>query len=174
MTAFRSSSRGRTTALRENASSSRVRSAARPAASSIERDVSLDPRRRLIVENEPAVAGDDREQVVEVVSDPAGETADRVEALRLVRLLLGPEMRRAVDDRAGETRPPVVPGHDDGGDVDEGLLAVRPHHDPARLHARQLAPNELAPAPASAAPGNAARPSGTRDRARRSPAPSSR
>ena len=128
MTAFRSSSRGRTTALRENASSSRVRSAARPAASSIDATSRSILRRRVVVEDEPAVAGDDREQIVEVVSDAAGEPADRVEALRLVRLLLGPQMRRAVDDRARR-----------------GAAARRPRRRPRRRCRRRPARRRVAP-----------------------------
>ena len=75
--------------------------------------------------------------------DPASEAADRVESLRAARLLLGPKMRRSVDDRAGEPRASVVPRDNHGGDVDEGPLAVGPDHDAVRVHARQLTSDEL-------------------------------
>ena len=50
--------------------------------------VLLDDRAILVDERQLRVAGDDRQQVVEVVSDAARQLADGIELLRLPKLLL--------------------------------------------------------------------------------------
>ncbi len=82
--------RGCSTCLRPNARSCCVSAAARCAASSIAFDVRAlaDLARVETAEEEAAVDADDGQQVVEVVSDAAGEAADCVELLRLVEAFL--------------------------------------------------------------------------------------
>ena len=86
--AFRSRIRGCSTCLRLNASSWPVSAAARSDA----RLISSAYRRSFAsdgaADQELAVAGDRREQVVEVVGDAAGEPADRLHLLRLAELRL--------------------------------------------------------------------------------------
>ena len=87
---FRSTMRGCSTCLRPKARSCWVSDAARSAACSIASTSARRPT-SLRVEaaaQEAAVHGDDRQQVVEVVRDAAGQAADGVELLRLVQAFL--------------------------------------------------------------------------------------
>ena len=89
-TSFRSSTCGCSTCWRLNASSWRV-SAGRASAArwiSSRRRCSVGIVRGQLVEQQLGVAVDDREQVVEVVRDAAGQPADRFHLLRLAQLLL--------------------------------------------------------------------------------------
>ena len=74
---------------RPNASSWRVRSLARTAASRIAATFSLRGVAALELALQQVAVADHRgHQVVEVVRDPAGELADRLHLLRLAQLLL--------------------------------------------------------------------------------------
>ena len=104
ITAFRSSTRGSRTCRRLKASSWRVSAAARSPACRISSTCSRAAGRLSgsCASEQLAVAGDRRQQVVEVVRDAAGEPADRLHLLRLPELLLQPAALGHVEDRSEE------------------------------------------------------------------------
>ena len=129
-TSERSSTTGSSRWRRENASSWRVSSVARTAARSI---ASSSEAPLPVADQRPgelAVAGDDRQQVVEVVRDPARELADGLHLLRLAQLLLEPPLLRHVArDHAARLDHAVVVADRERrvGEVDR-LAVLAPRH----------------------------------------------
>ena len=78
------------------------------------------------------VAGDDREKVVEVMSDASGELADGFHLLRLTELLLHLDPCREVADETGKDgrlAEPHLPDRELHGE-DRAILALRFHFTP--------------------------------------------